>query len=108
MNLPKLLDMKFLTWQMESGGRRTVAEFAEWIGLPQSTLSTWWSGKFKPTGDKVKILANKLGPEVYDALDLPRPDPDLHYLQAHWLTLPGDARRAICDIVDKYKTGEND
>jgi len=79
----KLLTIKFIEWQQKQGERKTVREFAQWLGVAQSTVSMWWNNRSTPQGNFVRLLADKLGPEVYDALDLPRPDPDLTYLQAH-------------------------
>ena len=103
MNFPKLLEKKFLEWQQQQGGRRTVAEFAKWIGVKQSSVSMWWNGANEPNAASVRLLAEKLGLEVYDVLGLPRPDADLHYLQQAWENIPAAARRAIREQAEKYQ-----
>lgn len=105
MNFPQLLESRFLTWQQEQGGRRTVAQFAEWLGFPQSTLSTWWTKNIVPKDDKViQKLAEKLGMDVYDSLSLPRPDPDLIYIQQHWPELSEKDRRQLRELAQNYKS----
>lgn len=104
MNFPQLLERKFLEWQQEQGGRRTVAEFAKWIGVKQSSVSMWWNGANEPSGESIRLLAEKLGLEVYDALNLQRPDPDLHYIQSNWELIDPDERQAIRDQMEKYAT----
>jgi len=104
MKFPQFLERKFLEWQKTKGGRRTAKEFATWLGVPSSTLSTWWSNKSTPTDEKfIRKLSDKLGLEVYDVLGLPRPDADLHYLQQAWENIPAAARRAIREQAEKYQ-----
>jgi transcriptional regulator with XRE-family HTH domain len=52
-------------------------KFAEYIGVSRPLISYWLKGTI-PSLENVQILANKFGPEVYDVLGLPRPNP---YLQ---------------------------
>ena len=76
MNFSRFLELKFLEWQQREGGRKTVKEFAAYIGVSQSTISTWWNEDRKPEGENLRKLAEKLGIEVYDILGMPRPDSD--------------------------------
>lgn len=65
---------KFSEWEKTSGKRRrSVAEFSRYLGVKQPTLARWIIGDSIPKGDSVNLLADKLGPEVYDQLGLPRP-----------------------------------
>ena len=102
MTFSKYLEQKFLEWQQREGGRRTVKEFAAYIGVSQSTISTWWNDERKPEGDNLLKLAMKLGVEVYDVLGKPRPDSDLLYLQTIWNELPNESRRALREQAERY------
>lgn len=102
MNFRQFLEMKFLEWQQDSGGRKTVLEFAKHIGVSQSTISTWWNGDRIPEGVNVQKLARVLGLEVYDALNLPRPDENLHYVQKAWERLSPEERRTLREQAEKY------
>lgn len=105
MTFPQFLENRFLTWQQKEGGRRTVKQFAEWLGFPQSTLSTWWTKDITPKDEEVlRKLAIKLGMEVYDVLGLPRPDPDLIYIQQNWPQLSPAERRALREQAEKYES----
>lgn len=73
--LGKWLRNKYLEWQLSEGDRRTVVEFAEYLGVPQPSLSEWMGGKYAPRGRSVAKLGGKLGFEIYDILDVPRPAP---------------------------------
>lgn len=102
MTFSQFLEMKFLEWQRQEGGRRTVKEFAAYIGVSQSTISMWWNEGRKPEGENLLKLAIKLGMEVYDILEKPRPDSDLHYIQVAWEDLDPAARKAIREQAEKY------
>lgn len=102
--LGELLIRKYLEWQASAGTRKTLDEFAAYIGISRPLLNMWTNGKRRPSPEKIKILAELFGNEVYDALNLPRPDPDLQYVQAHWINLPLEKRKAIREIAEKYET----
>jgi len=99
--------MKFLEWQQKTGGRRTVKQFAEYIGVGQTTVSGWWNEGRKPEGDNVSKLARLFGTDVYDVLGLPRPEENLLYIQSNWDQLSARERKAIRDMAEKYVTSNN-
>jgi len=102
MTFSKFLEQKFLEWQQAEGGRRTVKEFAEYLSVSQSTISTWWNEDRKPEGENLLRLALKLGIEVYDALEKPRPDMDLHFIQSVWEDLTPESRQSIREKAEQY------
>lgn len=60
----------------ESGERKTVDEYAEYLGISKSLLDKLQSGaREKIDDDTAHKLAARLGPEVYDVFGMPRPDP---------------------------------
>ena len=102
MNFRQWIEMKYLEWQRNSGGRKTVLQFAEHLGVSQSTVSTWFNETRTPQGDNVRKIADKLGLEVYDVLGLERPDPILFYIQKHWDELPEEAQRTLLEQAEEY------
>lgn len=104
MDFRQFLEVKYLEWQRESGGRKTVLEFANYLGVKQQTVSNWWNGERLPQGENIHKLALKLGMEVYDVLGLDRPDADLHYVQQQWENLTPEERRAIRQQTEGYST----
>lgn len=96
MKFRQFLEMKFLEWQQQSGGRKTVEDFSDYLGIGRTTLSMWLNRNERvPQGDNIRKLADKLGLEVYDVLGLDRPDPDLHYIQQNWEHLSPEARLSL-------------
>lgn len=102
MEFRQWLEMKYLEYQRNSGGRKTVLQFAEHLGVSQQTLSTWMNETRRPQGENVRKIAEKLGLEVYDVLGLQRPDPILFYIQKHWDELPEEDQRALLDQAEEY------
>lgn len=86
MNFPQWFEKQFLEWQLKEGGRKTVHEFAAFLGVSQPTVSTWLNGTREPTGKNVDKIAEKLDHEVYEILGLRTPkiynDPQLAQLLA--------------------------
>jgi len=102
MTFPELLEQKFLAWQHEVGKRKTIQEFAAYLGVSQPILSHWLNGKRSPGPENLRLLSSKLGPEVYDVLGLERPDPDLAYITQHWEELDPATRRRLRAQTEKY------
>jgi transcriptional regulator with XRE-family HTH domain len=103
MKFPQFLEYKFLEWQQREGGRKTVRQFAAYIGVSAASISTWWNENRVPEGDNVRKLADKFGIEVYDALGIPRPDPDLLYIQQQWESYTPEERQMLREQAEKYK-----
>jgi len=69
MDFKEWFNQKYLEFERESGTRKTIAEFAEFIGLPQPTVSSYLSGTNKPGSQKnLEKLAAVFGPEVYEVV----------------------------------------
>lgn len=94
----EFLERKFLDWQREQGERRTIAEFAAWIGVSRGTFNNWLYKSRLPEGESVELLASKLGPEIYDILGLQRPDPKLQEVIRNWSEAP-ETDKEIADFI---------
>lgn len=109
MSFPQFLERKFLEWQTREGERKTVGEFAKYLGFAQSTISMWWTGKNTPTDETIlRRLADRLGLEVYDALGLDRPDEDLLWFMNNWDLLPRHVRQSMKSLreqAEQYNAG---
>jgi len=96
------LEINFLEWQAKTKKRATLQEFADHIGYSRPLISMWMAGKRLPTEDGAKRLADLFGPDIYDILGMPRPDPDLERLNKIWQFLPELVRRSILQQGDNY------
>jgi transcriptional regulator with XRE-family HTH domain len=92
---PNYLTKKFLEWQTELGARKTLEEFADYLNVSRPLLSFWMNGKRIPNAENLENISNILGNEIYDALDLPRPNPHLQKLNRVWEFLPEEIQERI-------------
>lgn len=103
LNFHQWLEMKYLEWQRNEGGRKTVLQFARYLDVSQQTLSTWMNETRTPQGDNIRKIADKLGIEVYDVLGLPRPNPMLFFIQKHWNELDLEDQQYITKKAKEFK-----
>ncbi len=68
------INKKFLEWQLDQERSASQVEFAEYIGVSESTFSTWINDLQPPGKHSADLIAAKLGPEIYDLLGMARPD----------------------------------
>jgi len=80
-NVADYLEREFLKFREERGWKTTLTEFANYLGVNNSTLSTWMRKERLPQGDHNYLLGQKLGPEYYDVRQIPRPMPDTPWLR---------------------------
>ena len=97
------LEGKYIAWISETGQRRTITEFADWLDISRPILSGYMNGSRRPGRENADKLAARLGPEIYDLLGLQRPDPLLQRLQAHWDALDPSERAEIEALVGKLE-----
>jgi hypothetical protein len=54
---------------------RRISQFSQWLGIDLRLLVGWMSGERPdPESEDFRRIAEKLGPNVYDRLGLPRPN----------------------------------
>lgn len=107
MTFPEFIEKKFVEWQNKQGSRKTVTDFAAYLGVSQPLVTMWMSGAKRPGPINIKLLGQTFGMEVYDALGLPRPEENLTYIQNHWDQLSPRERKAIRDTAEQYVTRNN-
>lgn len=99
MTFPEFLEKKYLEWQLKEMGRKTIVQFAAYIGVSQPILSMWMSGKKRPGTENIKLLAEIFGDEVYDALGLSRPNPYLQTATKNWEFMPEEKQEEISRMI---------
>lgn len=106
-SLATWLEGEWLKWQAKEGRRKSQRLFAKWLEVPEGTLTHWISGSRRKLDDpSVRLLAAKLGPEIYDVLGQPRPDPRLQALIDAWGRLPEATKDELAARVDQYMGAE--
>lgn len=86
---------KYIDWQKANGKRKTVKDFSNWIGVSPGLMSHWMKGIRRPSTKMAPLIAERCGPEVYDALDLARPDPEINLVMQNWYLLTENTRKSV-------------
>ena len=102
--LPDYLTKKFLEWQAQLGQRKTLEDFADYLGISRPLLSFWINGKRIPNDENIEKISLRFGNEIYDVLELPRPNPYLQKLNRIWEFLPEEIQRKFSEEAEKYET----
>lgn len=108
---------QYVSWAYKTATKNnrmpSQADFAKWLGMPPTTVSNIMNDLRKPSPEAVHLLADKLGTEVYDRLDLPRRMPRnkmLRYLADHWAKLPEQQQKELYEraqnMLEEQKEGE--
>jgi len=105
------LEGKYVEWMSRSGRRKSIQEFAEWLGVPRPHVSRYLGGSRIPSRKNADKIAAKLGPEIYDLLGFQRPDPLLQRLQAVWDRLVdrerGEIEKIVSEVDERTKSSHN-
>jgi transcriptional regulator with XRE-family HTH domain len=101
---PDWMTKVFLEWQTQQGKRKTLEEFATYIGVSRPLVNMWMNGNQKPGAENIKLLGDLFGDEIYDALEIPRPNPYLQKLNRVWEFLPEEIQKKFFEEAEKYET----
>ena len=102
--LPEFLTQNYLDWQAAQGEIRTLEEYAEHLGVNRSLLSFWMNGKRVPSEENIDKMSLKLGNEIYDVLNIPRPNPYKQIVDRVWEFLPEEFQKRFSEEAEKYET----
>jgi len=109
--IPHLLEQALAEWRKQQTLKRksaSLSQFAVFLGYSRPIVSLWMTegNNRYPSKESIKTIAPKLaeilGLEVYDTLDIPRPDPDLQKINELWPQLPENAREKILKLGEKF------
>lgn len=93
------LNQKFLEWEKTQGRKQSYYAFARYLEVSQSGLGQWMNGSGTPSGEDLLNIANKLGPEIYDTIGLPRPNAEVQRLTVSFANLPPDIRQRLTNAI---------
>jgi hypothetical protein len=107
-NMPtskSLLLERYLQWQSEQGGRRSLREFAQYLEIHEVTLNRLMNKPIPASKQMLVHLAQKLNdPRFLDLENIPHPDPDLQTLSRLWPRLSEETRHTLREQAEKYVT----
>lgn len=97
---------KLQEYEKQRGQRTSLDKFAEYLGVSRPLVSYWLKGTI-PSLENIQLLARKFGPEVYDVLDLPRPNPYLSKINQVFENLSEDHQRQLAEDAERYVIGNH-
>ena len=98
------LTEKYVEWRGDKVGHNSsVSSFAEYIGTKQQLMSGWMNGDYAPAKANIDKLANKLGYEIYDILDIPQDErPTRADIRAAIRQVPPENMDEILILIEEY------
>lgn len=102
-NFSSWITRKYVEWQAKEGRRTTIEEFAAYLGTSRPLVNMWMNGNKKPGKENIKILAELFGNEIFDILELPRPNPYKQVIDRVWEFLPEDFQKRISEEAENYE-----
>lgn len=122
LTVTEWLQNKFEAWRLQSGIRKTITEFASYIGIPEDRMLIYMNGSEVPKGSNLAKIAGMLGFGIYDLvkintsemLDLLPPlfrvrfasafNEYYDYISEHKIDRESDeAREFLSEVFRKYK-----
>jgi transcriptional regulator with XRE-family HTH domain len=97
------LERRYLEWQIEQGERISQAEFARLMGVSRASLTMWMNGTHLPDLESAKKIASVLGPEVFEILGLPRPNPYLQKINQVFERLSPEHQQKLAEDAERYE-----
>ena len=91
-NFPAWFNRAYKRWSRSQAGEEDFIAFCDLLGYPPSKVLGWLHGEFLPEGSEILSIAGTLGTEVYQVLDLPKPDPELIKIFESFAHLNGQDR----------------
>jgi len=109
MTISDLLNEHFLKWQLNSGTRRKLKEFAEHLGVGETMLNLVINNKKKATRPFIIRCAEVLHDDrFYTLTGIIPPNSDLYYIQSHLTEINPTHARQLREQMEKYLTGQSD
>jgi len=91
-NFPAWFNRAYKRWSRSQAGEEDFVAFCDLLGYPPSKVLGWMHGEVLPEKPEVLSIAGILGVEVYQVLDLPKPDPELLKIYGSFSRLSGQDR----------------
>lgn len=88
----------------------SIYRLSKETGIPQSTISTWYSNSNLPPIDKLEIICRALGMSLADFFcdegTIPVDPENLRFTQL-WQQIDGDQKQLILDLIDALVHGHH-
>lgn len=94
---------RFIEWERGEPRRQSYSAFARYLDVNQSSLSQWIAGSYPPSGENVVKIADRLGYEIYDILEIPQDErPIRKDLREAIRQVPPENQDELLDLIDQF------
>ena len=104
-NYPDLLLHHFLAWQRRENTRKTLKEFADFLGLSKGHLNHFTTGRRLPSQEVAENLYRLTGDERFCTMaGYDVPDARLKLIQDTWRDISEEERNKIASMFAQYES----
>jgi len=96
---PAWFNKAYKRWSRSQPGEEDFLAFCDLLGYPPANVLEWFHGESVPEGPEVLSIAGILGINVYNVLELPKPDPELIKIFQSFSHLTGDDRSNLAHAL---------
>jgi hypothetical protein len=98
-NFPAWFNRAYKRWSRSQAGEEDFIAFCDLLGYPPSKVLGWLHGEFLPEEPEVLNIAGIFGTDIYEVLDLPKPEPQLLKIYKSFAHLTGEDRGKIAHAL---------
>ena len=98
-NFPAWFNRAYKRWSRSQAGEEDFVAFCDLLGYPPSKVLGWLHGEFLPEEPEVLSIAGIFGTDIYEVLDLPKPEPQLLKIYKSFAHLTGENRGKIAHAL---------
>jgi hypothetical protein len=112
-NFKDFIFKEFVEWEKKQPNHRSsFSAFARWLSdnryelvLKQQLISDWVKGRYAPKEEMfILVLAEKLGNQVYEVLNVDPIDPLRIYVLRNWKKAPQKVKVELAKTISKHTT----
>jgi hypothetical protein len=96
---PAWFNKAYKRWSRSQPGEEDFLAFCDLLGYSADKVLEWFHGESVPEGPEVLSIAGILGINVYEVLDLQKPDPELIKIFHSFSHLTGDYRSNLAHAL---------
>lgn len=109
LSFPQVLEKALIAYrirQTQNHGSVSITSFADYLGYSRPMVTLWMNGDRPISYDTLELILPKLqdliGPEVYEMVEHPKPDPILDYFIESWDGLTENQRMELSGMLDDF------
>jgi transcriptional regulator with XRE-family HTH domain len=92
-------------WETREGERKTLKQFAEYLGVSYKSFNHLWRDRRVPSQEVADQIYSVTGDqEIYDISGLDRPDYRLAFIRKNWGDFPDEEKEKVMEMLSRYQS----